>query len=81
VTQEWLDEITAADETIDKHDGIQHLMARLETTLESFSKNANATQRDGRLYPTSWNSMWPSWIRFGNGANPFQPSRFGEGDA
>jgi len=44
VTQEWLDEITAADETIDKHDGIQHLMARLETTLESFSKNANDTR-------------------------------------
>lgn len=44
VTQEWLDEITAADETSDKHDGIQHLMAKLESTLESFSKNANDTR-------------------------------------
>ncbi len=44
ITQEWLDEVTAADETIDKHDGIQHLMAKLESTLESFSKSANATR-------------------------------------
>lgn len=44
ITQEWLDEVTAADETADKHDGIQQLMAKLETTLESFSKNATATR-------------------------------------
>lgn len=44
ITQEWLDEVTAADEATDKHDGIQHLMARLELTLESFSKNATATR-------------------------------------
>jgi diguanylate cyclase len=44
ITQAWLDETTAADEKIDKHDGIQHLMARLESTLESFSRNTVATR-------------------------------------
>lgn len=44
ITQAWLDEATAADETINKHDGIQHLMARLETTLESFSRNTASTR-------------------------------------
>lgn len=44
ITQEWLDETTATDETIDKHDGIQHLMAKLESTLESFSKNTTAAR-------------------------------------
>lgn len=44
VTQAWLDEVTAAAETADKHDGIQVLMSRLETTLETFSKNTTAAR-------------------------------------
>lgn len=44
ITQEWLDEITAADQTADRRDGIQHLVTKLELTLESFSKNANDTR-------------------------------------
>lgn len=44
ITQAWLDEIAATNEVIDKRDGIEQLVAKLESTLESFSKNA-ATAR------------------------------------
>lgn len=39
ISQAWLDEVTAAARTAEKHDGIQTLMTKLETTLESFSRN------------------------------------------
>ena len=44
VSQEWLDETTATDQATDKHDGIQQLMTRLETTLETFSKSTVAAR-------------------------------------
>lgn len=44
ITQQWLDEVTAANETVDKHDGIEFLMTKLETTLENFSKNTTAAR-------------------------------------
>lgn len=44
ITQEWLGETTAADRKADKHDGIQHLMAKLESTLDTFSKNTTAVR-------------------------------------
>lgn len=50
VTQQWLDEATAADETVDKHDGIELLMTKLETTLENFSKNTTAARSEASDY-------------------------------
>ena len=50
ITQAWPDETTAADEAVDKHDGIQHLMAKLEATLESFSKNTTAARSATSTY-------------------------------
>lgn len=50
ITQAWIDETTAADEAVDKHDGIQHLMAKLESTLESFSKNTTAARSATSTY-------------------------------
>jgi diguanylate cyclase len=44
VTQQWLDEVTAADAAVDKHDGIEQLMTKLESTLENFSKNTTAAR-------------------------------------
>ena len=44
VDQRWLDEVTAAGKTTDKHDGIELLMSKLETTLENFSKNTIAAR-------------------------------------
>ncbi|MDX3911155.1 MAG: GGDEF domain-containing protein [Sphingobium sp.] len=44
ITQQWLDEATAAHDGEDKHDGIEQLMTRLESTLESFSKNTSAAR-------------------------------------
>lgn len=44
ITQQWLDEVTAADQVADKHDGIEFLMTKLETTLENFSKNTTAAR-------------------------------------
>ncbi len=50
ITQQWLDEATAADETVDKHDGIELLMTKLETTLENFSKNTTAARSEASDY-------------------------------
>lgn len=50
ITQAWLDETTAADENADKHDGIQHIMLRLESMLESFLKNTAAAQNATSSY-------------------------------
>lgn len=44
VSQEWLDETTTTDQATDKHDGIQQLMTRLETTLETFSTSTAAAR-------------------------------------
>lgn len=44
VTQAWLDETTAADEKANRHDGIEHLMLKLESMLESFLKSTAAAQ-------------------------------------
>ncbi len=50
ITQAWLDETTAADEATDKHDGIQQLMAKLESTLETFSRNTSAARSATSIY-------------------------------
>lgn len=44
VTQQWLDEATAADEADKKDDSIERLMTRLEATLETFSKSSSAAR-------------------------------------
>lgn len=44
VTQEWLDETTANDDKKGDHEGIQLLIARLESTLEGFSKSTRAAR-------------------------------------
>lgn len=44
VTQQWLDEASANDDKEGDHDGIKLLMARLESTLESFSRSTRAAR-------------------------------------
>ncbi|WP_242443405.1 GGDEF domain-containing protein [Sphingobium sp. LB126] len=44
ITQEWLDEATANDEEEYDADGVQLLMAKLESTLVAFSKSTNVAR-------------------------------------
>lgn len=49
IAQEWLDESTARDKKGD-HDGFELLMARLEATLEGFSKSTKAARTATSTY-------------------------------
>jgi diguanylate cyclase len=50
VTQEWLDETTAKDEEEDAHDGLNLLIAKLESTLEAFAHSSQAARSSTARY-------------------------------